>query len=338
MNWTNALGKYVVPRGTENEPVWDGRSRGLYEAWFLTFNVPAEGAALWLRYSLDAPDEGAPHAELWGHFFDAQNPARSFGVRSRVGQDGLRLGDGGFIRIGKAALAEGRATGALDTHGHTLSWDLHFEPGATAYFLTPAPIRPLIRKRRTNWCVPNLNVRYRGKVSVDGREFTLSGAPGQQSHLYGRRHASSWVWLHCNAFDGGRDAFIEGIAPVLGSGRPLTVIYLRYRGKDYLCSLPQALLRARSEAAFPEWSFQFSAEGLSFSGRARASLDRMLQVEYTDPDGTPSYCCNSEIADLEIEVKRGGETLDRLRASGTANLEFGAHAARADIPLCPGPA
>jgi hypothetical protein len=340
MDWTNAVGKNLVPRGDENRPVWDGRSRGLYEAWFLTFNVPEEKAAFWLRYSLDAPDEGAAHAELWGHFFDAREPAKSFGIRSRAERDGFELGTGGgFIRMGAAALAEGYATGATAAHGHTLSWELSFEPGATAYFLTPAPIRPFIMKRRTNWCVPNLNVRYRGRVNIDGRELALGGVPGQQSHLFGRRHASRWVWLHCNAFDGGRDALIEGIAPVLGkSGRPITVIYIRYRGRDYLCALPKSLVVARSESAFPEWTFECRTDGLEFVGRARASLDRMLQVQYADPDGTPSFCCNSEIADLEIEVKQRGAVIDTLRATGTANLEFGEHAARADIPLCPGPA
>jgi hypothetical protein len=46
-------------------------------------------------------------------------------------------------------------------------------------------------------------------------------------------------------------------------------------------------------------------------------------VRYEDPDGTPSLCANTEVADLTLEVYRAGRLLDRLVATGTAHLEFG---------------
>ncbi len=77
MSLANALGGYVVPRGRENLPAWGRPHPGRYEVWYLTLNAPEQGAAFWLRYTLDAPDHGEPHAELWGHVFDAREPARS---------------------------------------------------------------------------------------------------------------------------------------------------------------------------------------------------------------------------------------------------------------------
>ena len=69
MDLANALGRYVVKRGRENLPAWDG-ARGRYEVWYLTFNAPF--GAFWLRYTLEAPDQGEPYGELWGHYFDAR--------------------------------------------------------------------------------------------------------------------------------------------------------------------------------------------------------------------------------------------------------------------------
>lgn len=59
----------------------------------------------------------------------------------------------------------------------------------------------------------------------------------------------------------------------------------------------------------------------------------MLQVRYEDPDGTPSYCCNTEIGELRLEVKRGGEVVDVLTATGTAHLEFGQREKRDGVRL-----
>ncbi len=333
------LGGYVVPRGRENAPRWDGRRRGRYEVWYLTFNVPGSRRAYWLRYTLDAPDAGPVHSELWGHAFDGGAPERAFGLRRRVGPDGLALGGSQLVRIGEAELGEGRARGALEGHGHSLSWDLSFEPSAAAVFIAPRWLRPVLERRATNWCVPNGDVRFRGEVVADGERIAFSGAPGQQAHLYGRRHAERWAWLHCNAFDGDRRAVVEGVAATVrlgGAAKTVTAIYVRHGGRDYVAqALPRALW-ATSEAAFPSFRFRAAANGVTIEGHARAAPDRMLQVAYEDPDGTPSYCANSEVGDLTIELRRGNG-VELLTATGTAHVEFGGRERRPDIPLCPGP-
>ncbi len=330
------LGGYVVPRGSENLPRWDGR-RGRYEVWYLTLNAP--GAAFWLRYTLDAPRAGAPHAELWGHFFDDRAPERSFGLRRRVGADAFALRGPSILRIGDAELAEGRARGALDGHRHALSWDLAFEPSPAAVFIAPRWLRPALDRRATNWCVPNPDLRFRGRIEADGAVFDLQGAPGQQAHLFGARHAERWSWVHCNAFAGDRRAVVEGVAATVRLGpasRTVTAVYVRHGGRDYVGQAMPGALHATSDRAFPEWGFTARAGDAILYGRARADPARMLQVEYADPDGTPSFCCNSELGDLTLEIRRG-ETIELLSARGTAHVEFGDRARRPDVPLCPGP-
>ncbi|MHB8879745.1 MAG: hypothetical protein ACYC8T_39155, partial [Myxococcaceae bacterium] len=199
-------------------------------------------------------------------------------------------------------------------------------------------LRPLLGKKRTNWGVPNIDVRYRGKVVADGRTFELSGAPGQQAHLYGHKHADNWSWLHCNTFDHGRGALVEGLAAgVPGTNRVLTTLYVRYEGQDYFCNaLPLAALN-RTEHQFPVWRFWARSGATEFIGEARARPEQMLQVKYEDPDGAPSFCANSELSDLSLEVRRWGRPVDRLTATGTAHLEFGSRQQWSGVPLCPGP-
>ncbi|MGC4113852.1 MAG: hypothetical protein QM765_04195 [Myxococcales bacterium] len=104
---------------------------------------------------------------------------------------------------------------------------------------------------------------------------------------------------------------------------PIPALYLRYRGLDYcLNALPQ-LLKAKSAVSFPTWGFEGAARDLRFRGTFSAPAQRFLQVRYEDPDGTPSLCANTEVADLSLEVFRGERLLDRLSATGTAHLEFG---------------
>lgn len=333
----NALGRYLVPRGAENLPLWDGRRKGQYEVWYLTLNDPATQTAFWLRYTLEAPTHGEAHGELWGHFFDRARPQARFGLRRAVPLHQMKLGEGAIIRLGDAELAEGRLHGALEGGGHSLQWDLQYTPSEAALMMMPAWIRSFLRRNRTDWAVPNPDVQFVGRIVADGRTFELDGAPGQQAHLYGARHADRWAWLHCTTFDGGADATVVGVVAetvLLGVRRPFTLVYVRYGGKDYLCNaFPQAAITARSDFSFPVWRFRCEAEGVEFVGTARGAPEQMVQIRYADPDGTPSYCCNTELADLELEVRRDGQVIDVLRAEGTAHVEFGQREKRDDVLL-----
>ena len=209
MNLINVANRHVVPRGSENQAVWDGVRQGHYEVWFLTFNSPAERVGFWLRYTFDAPSHGEPIGELWGHFFDGKDPDKRFGLRKRVPRAGFSVGGDSIIRIGEARLTEDAAIGSLEGNGHSISWDLTHDRSSTAVFLGPAWLRPILERKRTDYRAPNIDIRYRGRVVVDGRTFELESAPGEQVHLVGLKHQNSWTWLHCNCFDHGRSAVVE---------------------------------------------------------------------------------------------------------------------------------
>jgi hypothetical protein len=62
----------------------------------------------------------------------------------------------------------------------------------------------------------------------------------------------------------------------------------------------------------------------------------MLMTEYTDPDGEPSYCHNTECADARIQIWRRSPFFGRFREHRTLTSHKLAHfewAARAGDPM-----
>lgn len=213
MGLSNVLGRYKIPRTAQNSPAWDGRRAGHYEVWYLTLNAPGANAGFWFRYTLDAPVQGEPHGELWGNFFDGAARERTFGLRSRFACADFGVGTSPLIHFGHSAeLDEGGAFGILEGDGHRLKWDLQFTTSPTAFWIAPAWLRGSLARKGTNWGVPHMDVRFTGTIVADGRTFELRDAPGQQAHLFGHKHADRWAWAHCNAFDGGKSALLEGVA------------------------------------------------------------------------------------------------------------------------------
>ncbi len=321
----------AVPLGRENAMRWDGRP-GRYEVWYLTMNLPDERLGLWLRYTLDAPQagRGPPRCELWGHLFDGADPRRSFGVKSARPIEALSRD--GIVGVADARFREGHLQGRIDSGGHDLAWDLRYEPSATSVHLAPWLLRAS-GLARTEVRFPNVAARFSGTVRADGRTLTLDRAPGHQGHLFGRKHAEAWAWLHCSAWEGGADATVDGVAAVLrrGGSRPLTALFLRVRGEDVPLATLGGLLRARGEMAFPALRFRGGSRRVSVEGEARLSPERALEVLYLDPDGEESRCAHCAIADCETTLRWSDGRVERLAARGTANLEFGSRSSFAGV-------
>jgi len=332
MDWSNALSRIVVPKRGLNAMRFQGE-RGLYEAWYLTFNARPDSLGVWIRYTIDTPIDGPGHCALWGHVFDARSPKRSFGFCARYPLTALSQPPRTLVQVGDARLEENRARGAIRQAGHSLEWDLRFDADPYAVHLTPYPLRAL-GLASTEVVFANPDAHFSGTLVIDGREVPIRREPGSQTHLWGKKHVERWAWAHCNAFDGRDDCSIDGVAAYLKPLRalgPLTGIYVRYRGQDYCLNALPGLLSARSEVDFPLWRFDGRARDLRFEGTFRVAPERLLQVTYDDPDREKSFCANSEVADLSLTIRRGRRLLDRLAASGTAHLEFGSRAPWAGV-------
>jgi Tocopherol cyclase len=330
--------------GTENRMRWDRTSSGFMEAWYLTINHRDSGSGVWLRYTLLAPRRAEPYCELWALWFDPDGK-RNFAGKVRLSIDALGSSngrdDGALVRIGSAWLSESHAEGEL-THGErVLTWSLDFEPADRCFQHLPARVRRTVEKRISTICAPNLSVPFSGSVTVDDELFTFDGDRGYQGHRWGKRHSLSWAWAHCSSWEGGESAVFEGVAARSSIGfvfaPTLTFVHLGYDGEDIAFNDLKWAIRARSRYEMPTWAFTAHNDDYRITGAARTSIDRLMQVTYTDPDGSPRYCANSEIGDLGLELYRRDGSVWRhvksLTALRTAHVEFGRREPFVELPI-----
>jgi hypothetical protein len=311
-------------RGLAAAARWDG-TKGRVEVHYLTATDEKTGTGLWLHHEVVAPVEGA----AYGHGWLATFPVDGAPSYERWGPNPVSPVTGEVLyRCADAELTRTRAVGKAGDR----SWDLTIDD---------TDQRPLWTFPRWVWqrnvlpaaqVLPAPLARLTG--DVDGQPY--AGTTGL-AHIYGHGNAQRWVWLHCALADGplgGRDVLevvaAVGRRPGLRMLPPLPLLQLRVDGVDWprdsLAAAP--LFRARIDAT----SFRIS--GLVGRRRLRVEVDlppeRCVVLGYTDPDGAPATCTNTERADARITLDRlgvRGWTRERSwELSGTAHAEIGRRA------------
>jgi hypothetical protein len=329
------------PTERDNRMMWDG-DPGHYEVWYLTLAHRPSQTGFWIRHLLEAPlpGERQPYAELWFARFDGTNETDTFGIHQRFPVPSLRAGSSPFtVQLGEARLTGEGASGSVEGAGHAARWSLRWRPSATTHFHYPAFLYK--SGTATKICSPNPGVAVEGEMEVDGRRYEFAGEPGEQSHVWGRKHAYQWAWSHCNGFDGYGPDVERGAVFISTSGRlkrgsvilpKLTGFTLYLDGEEHAFRQPWKIPLARSDYS----STHYRLIGVSPETRVEARFtcrpEDMVLCEYLDPDGDPAFCHYTGAADGEILVKRrspfGGRFRDhkRLLARRTVHFEWGGRA------------
>lgn len=306
----------------DNRPRWDGR-RGRYEVWFLTLSLRDGSAGFWIRYSLRAPVAGPPEPKLWFARFDRLDPSRTFGIHGSPPGFSPRRAQLP-PRWGEAVLEEGTARGGLDGDGHRVRWDLRWPTGRPTFRVLPALFYRdgVVPTRPTS---PNPDVPFEGTIEVDGEAVDLHGAPGQQGHLEGSRHAERWAWAACNAFD--QEGFAFQAISAQGRRGPFLTPFLTFAG----LRIDDRWVRFRGTGRGRTWSLgawrlRLASKGYRLEGEVRAEPGVLLRTVYLDPDDAPRWCHNSEVASSRLllwERRAGGwqEVVD-LASEGTTHAEW----------------
>jgi hypothetical protein len=306
---------------------WNGRP-GHYEVYYLTLTDAATGAGYWIRYTLLAPDEGAPSCALW---FLAMDPASGITARKQTfpmaqltaEPDPFRL------QIGSGELADGAAAGELDD----AAWSLQWNPGRRYEH-----VRPALRSFATTvLCLPHGDVAFSGQIRYGGRTVDLDGARGAQAHLWGSKHAGSWAWARCGDFrisgdERAADTFVDGVSVRVNRfGRelgPFTPVVGRIDGEDFASTWPPRVLTNSSSFGPDRWRFEALSGRRKLIGEVQADTRLLAGVTYVDPDGQPAYCYNTETASMRLGVyeRTGGRSAWRLAArlegEGRAHFEY----------------
>ncbi|MCS7287409.1 MAG: tocopherol cyclase family protein [Anaerolineae bacterium] len=314
----------------DNRLRWDGSTPGFYEVYYIKANEPAQGIALWLRYTLLAPIQGRPVAEVWGFFFDRNNPEKNLALKATYPWSEARAEPSPFrFAIGPSTLTHASAQGEIVKEGQRLRWDLHWDPNPTTVYLLPFQWMYKGPFPRTKVLSPNFNIRLNGVLEVNEQRYLLEKAPGQQAHLWGARHAERWIWGHCNVFAGDAPLVWEGLSAQVALGPirlpMLTLFVLQMEDQMFFLNGLGSLVRNRSRGEVGTWWFIGRGPGIQLSGEAKVALEHIVGAIYTDPDGSQRWCHNTKVGDLTLTVKRlvgRGWQSTTFTALGTCALEW----------------
>jgi hypothetical protein len=275
---------------------WDGRP-GRYEVWYLTV-----AGRFWIRYTLHVPTNADVDGEaaLWFGDFMYVPAVR----KATFPLEALRTPRAGWpLELGPGRLTDTEAHGTVQG----ITWSLQFAAAERPFAYTP-PLLSRLGAASTEVVVVKPALAISGVVEVDGERVELTSAPGQQAHVFGRRHADRWGWFHATVADG---RWVEGLTAKT-RGLPGVALHASERGSA------NGLLRIFRTRAELE------------PGRVRvgpylveAPPEAFAGVTYRDPDGAEVYCYHTERA--------------RLRGPGVetdgAALEIGTRAKLEGWPL-----
>ncbi len=312
---------------------------GHSEVWYATLSDPQTRTGFWIRYTLEAPlpGHGAPSARLWFARFSADHPAENFGVS--VGYDiaDLRHQSRPFrVSVGDAELRMDGMRGRVVGDGHEASWELRWTPATQPLKVLPSAVYAL-GVGDTQVLSPNIDVHATGTIVVDGKTYALDGAPLGQSHLWGKKHAYSWAWGHCNAFDERPGLVLETLTVRLRRGplvTPALTMLAVWENGAPLVELrePWHLVTSRSAYETGRYVLSGATPTTKVEVEFHCRPEDMIVTEYADPDGEAAWCHNTEAADATLTISKRApligswhETL-RVRSTKMAHFEWAARA------------
>lgn len=327
---------------TANTCRWDGTRTGHYEVWYLTVNHRPSQTGYWIRYTLESPLHAPPYVQLWFAHFDAREPGRNFGIHRTLPIEALATEQAPFsVTMGESRLTHQGAHGRLAGAGHEATWDLAWPAASTIHHHLPGLMYRGGGLGETTVLSPNLDVPVSGTITVDGRTFALHDEPGGQTHLWGRKHAHAWAWGHCNTFTNRPGATLEALSvQLMRGGRMLprlTLFTLYLDGQAYRLNGFRHTLLTGGDHGIGYFAFHGRTARLRIEGAFSCRPEDMVVAPYVDPDGEPSWCANTEVADLHVTIyERSGlgrwRERERLLAPRGGHFEVAGRQPPAEVP------
>lgn len=295
------------------------------ESIYFKLNEPGGQRALWVKATILAGAGRQPVAEAWAIAFDRQ-------AGHVAGKEVVPFGEASFSRTGLDArvagieIQRGHSRGRITQGSDRIEWDLEFDASGEPMLAYPSVKMyegPLPSQKTVTPCP---DTRFSGRYTVNGREVSVDGWKGMQSHNWGKRHSEIYAWGHVNQWNDADDLMFEGATARLRYGPiltpQLTVLTVWHAGKKYRFNSIRKLLSNTGVITLRSMRFEAENAEAHVHGELAADTDEMVGLHYENPNGEMTYCLNSKIAWalLVLEPKAG----DRVHAtSNAAALEIG---------------
>lgn len=306
-----------------------GQRRGHYESWWQRANHPTRPLAFWIRYTLFSPAQHPEQAigELWAIWSDGER-----GVLTAAKSE-LPIGDCRFARdafavtIGSAALGADALSGAAESGGHRIAWELRYASPQPRLLHLPERLYDAPLPKAKSLVGSPLAV-FDGSITVDGDTHAIAQWVGSQNHNWGSKHTDHYAYGQVAGFDNAPESFLEIATARLKLG-PLwtpwmTPIVLRHRGEEYTLNALAQTIRAKARIEGFDWHFRSENAQLCIEGRIHAPRERFVGLRYYNPPGGVKCCLNSKLASCELTLidKRASSPPQRLVTAHRAAFEI----------------
>jgi hypothetical protein len=293
----------------ENDRRYSGRP-GHVESWFIRANDPAAPRALWLKMTILAPLHGPAVAETWFIWFD--------GVTGAVvaHKDTVPITEASFeqgsVRVARCRFElsqHGALEGELATKHGPVSYALRLDGAAPPLSLFPFDVLLKTPFPRSKTLTPRPVLTLAGELRLPNETVKLDGWRGSQGHNWGREHTFEYAWGQCvfPASADGPETMLEGYsARIKLAGRTsprMSALVVRRGGEELRFDRTFDFFRQEATLAPRRWTVRLKGPG----GEARLRIDAtdkpMVCLGYKNPDDVMSYCFNSKLADVLLEVR-----------------------------------
>lgn len=313
---------------------------GHYESFYVKACRPGGGQGIWIRHTVHKRPGAEPNASIWFVLFD-RDASGPRATKATVPADKLSAPVGSWIRINRAEIRPGWASGAVATEALVASWELTFGGDAEPCKYLPADWLYDARLPRTKFVAPYPDARFDGRLEVDGREIELQGWPGMIGHNWGSEHAERWVWLEGTGFEDGAGTYFDAGAARVKIGRRTTPWLpsgmLVLDGKAHRLGGFGKIRSASIDARPTTCEFTLPGKDVVVCGRVSAPQKDFVGWIYADPAGPEHNTVNCSVSDLELTVERRGAPTRRLSLAAGAAYEFGMRETDHGIPIQPYP-
>lgn len=290
---------------------------GHVESYFVRANHPSRPLAIWLKETILSPLRGPPVAEAWFVYFDGEKGTTfahkdttpfaraafhdtSGGLAIEVGPTRLRVG------------ARGRASGAMTRRDRRASWDVAWTSDASCVgdrlSIYPWEILRTGPFPRSKLLTPFPCLRFEGTIEVDGSSIPLDRWTGMQGHNWGKEHAFEYAWGQCLFPAEGElpEAMVEGFTgrvQVMGRTTPrMSALVVRSGARTYRFDRVLEFWRQNAHLERRAWTLRVKGD----DGTASITMDAgdmpLACLGYHNPDGRLSYCLNTKLASVWLEV------------------------------------
>ena len=313
---------------------------GHYESFYIKACRPGGGQGIWIRHTVHKRPGAEPNASIWFVLFDreAEGPRAT---KMTVPAAQLSAPVGLWIRVDKAEIGPGHASGSIETEALSASWDLTFSGDAEPCKYLPADWLYEAPVPKTKFVAPFPDATFSGRLQVDGEEIALESWPGMIGHNWGSEHAERWVWLEGTGFGDSPDTYFDAGAARVKVG-PKTTPWLPsgmlvLDGEAHRLGGLGKIGSASIEPSPTACEFTLPGKDIVVHGRVSAPQKDFVGWVYADPKGPEHNTLNCSVSDLELTVERPALPPRKLTLAGGAAYEFGMRETDHGVPIQPYP-